>query len=236
VTNRTAERRSTPQLLLAVAGLLAGLITVAAEGVIDQFPVHSLTRTLLEEIYLGITFGGPIAVYFVAHQRVRSVARIAAFMVITAVAWYVAMWAATFAATVVPLDTMNGNVTPPRALFAGGWAGSLVVFSAALFLFLPGSVTWNVVRMLPAWALAGGALGVIGWWADSIIGLPLWAVAHALQLRPAWEKLDTVSLPGSEVLRWLSLFLIWQTGTALCLGFIVALNTEADVVETASEP
>jgi nitrate reductase gamma subunit len=109
--------------------------------------------------------------------------------------------------------------TSPLSLFAGGSVGSFLVLGGVLLLVhRDGRPRALALKVLVSSAICG-FLSVIGWALGPSLGMYLWSALHALGRTPPDEAFQNAL--HSDVSHQLSLFVIWQTGTASLLGFIL---------------
>jgi hypothetical protein len=108
---------------------------------------------------------------------------------------------------------LNDPVTGP-SLFAGGVVGGFIVLMAASILFGRSQDNPAMLRVLAA-SLAAGLLGVAGWSAGRVLGLP------PTPVKDFWR----LNGPG-----FFSLYTVWQTGTALLLGWLVICERAASAL------
>jgi hypothetical protein len=221
VADLRSTRRSASVPLLTLAGLAAGLLTVAADGLISRIPSGMWARPILDEFYVGITFGVAIAAYFALHERRRSAWPAGGFIAISAGAYATAMATSISTLPLLPhRDFANDPKIPVPAFFSGGFVGAVLVLAAAVFLFRPNTVRRSTLPKLALGGVVGGLLGMVGWASAPLVGRPFWHAAHALQLSRPWEtSLESVH---PDQLGMISLFIIWQTGVACSLGLMLA--------------
>ena len=187
------RRHSLP--LLALAGICSALVTVGLASSSSY-----LTRYFLAP---GLSFGLFIPLYFRLYARACSVWRFLAFLSASVAAFQASMCTAFVMRLLLPAN-LNDPVTVP-SLFAGGVVGGFIVLMAASILFRRSERRPAVLRVLAA-SLAAGVLGVAGWNAGRVLGLP------PTPVRDFWR----LNGPG-----FFSLYGVWQTGTALLLGWLV---------------
>lgn len=195
-------RHSLP--LLALAGFCSALLTIG----ITSFPGY------LNQYFLapGLSFGLLIPLYFALYERAGSAWRSLAFLLASIAAFEASMCAAFLIRLLLPRN-LNDPVTGPSA-FAGGLVGGFIVLMAASILFGRSQNNPEVLRVLSA-SLAAGVLGVAGWYAGHVLRFPF-----ILQVKTIPG--DSPNGPES-----ISLYIVWQTGTALLLGWVVAAERAA---------
>ena len=192
------RRHSLP--LLALAGLCSALVTMGLAS----------SSTYLTQYFLapGLSFGLLIPLYFRLYARVGSAWRFLAFLSASIAAFQASMCTAFVMRLLLPAN-LNDPVTVP-SLFAGGVVGGFIVLMAASILF-GRSHSPVMLRVLGA-SLAAGVLGVAGWSAGRVLGLP------PTPVKDFWR----LNGPG-----FFSLYTVWQTGTALLLGWLVIFQQAA---------
>ena len=166
-------------------------------------------------------FGALIAAYFVAFERVRSVARVLRFIAASAGAFLVSlltMWVVHAVGTAFrglvghSSESCQIELSGPDVFF-GGWAGASFFLVAALFLFGPRIPTGRSVGRTLLWSAMGGVLAVVGWFSGPALGRPLFFVLRACHL-------DGGETDGDTAARVLALLVTWQTGVALLLALL----------------
>ena len=200
----------------AFAGLVSGLITVGLVYPIGQLSIkyHQLAMYLL-----GAPFGAVLAAYLASYKLLRGLGGLwrAIFLVTVSMGTYFVSFILAglveFAVHASP-----GSVSP-ISLFAGGFVGGFVILGTVTLLVYPTTNFASLRQRIFFAAILSGALGVIGWALGPYFGIHLWSALHALGYTPPDETFQNTLLGDRS--RWLSLFVVWQTGTAFLLGFIL---------------
>lgn len=180
---------------LGLAGCCSALLTVGIAG----FPY-------LNQYFLGpgLSLGLLIPLYFARHAGAGFAWRFAAYLLASIAAFEAALCAAFLIRVVWP-GNLNDPVTVP-ALFAGGVVGGFILLMAGTILFGWSEDKPGVLRVFAA-SLATGVLGVAGWYAGRML------------------RLGSSTPPGDfwrmNTPEFISLHIVWQTGTALLLGWVV---------------
>jgi hypothetical protein len=200
-----SDRHSLP--LLALAGCCSALLTMG----IDSYPGY------LNQYFLapGLSYGVLIPLYFALYERAGSAWRLLAFL-LTSIAASEASMCAAFLIRIVLPQNLNDPVTGSSA-FAGGLVGGFVVLMAASILFGRSQDNPPVPRVLAA-SLAAGVLGVAGWSASRVLGPFILRVIKTIPGSWVPPVKDSFGLNWPESV---SLYIVWQTGTALLLGWLV---------------
>jgi hypothetical protein len=185
--------------LLAITGLVSGLLTVAIQAYFAFGPFCA-----------GLVFGVSLGAYFVVSERVRPVSLAAAFLVASTAAYLISLWALfyawSFSVWIRGIHTDAIELSPPL-LFVGGWAGAVIVLAAGLVLFGPGAaLTVRSLGRLALWGLVGALLGPLGCACDSLL----------MRLMPALRSWNPEGSPAFSV------HVGWQTGVALSLGLLLS--------------
>lgn len=189
-----------PFLTLTLAGLFSGFLTLAA-------------MRLLEFLFLGAVFGLVIAGYF-WFRGLRSVWKMTGFVAACTVAHAVAMTAGS--KTAIPLEFLRFVDLAERRdieiCFTGGLVGAPIVL-AAFCLFVAPQREWERF-LLKAFAVSvlSGVLGIVGWELGASLGTVLW---HSLKFVVAPHQ------TGPSGTNLYSLYVVWQTGMALLLAFLL---------------
>lgn len=189
-------------LLLAGAGFCSALLTIG----LASLPGY-LNQYLLAP---GLPFGLMIPLYFALYVQAGSVWRTVGFL-LASIAALEASICAAFLIRIVWPGNLNNPATGP-SLFAGGVVGGFIVLMAASILFGRSEDNPAVLRVFAA-SLAAGVLGVAGWYAGRVLG----------SLYPRAIPLPHVNDPfGPDRPESVSLYIVWQTGSALLIGWVVA--------------
>jgi len=219
----TPERSSRGGLvvLTAFAGLVSGLITVGLVYPIGQLSIrhHQLAMYLL-----GAPFGAVLAAYLASYKLLRGLGGSwrAIFLVTVSMGTYFVSFILAalveFAVHAGRFHTQTGSISP-ISLFPGGFVGGFVILGTVTLLVYPTTNFASLRQRIFFAAILSGALGVIGWALGPYFGIHLWSALHALGCTPPDETFQNALLGDRS--RWLSLFVVWQTGTAFLLGFIL---------------
>jgi hypothetical protein len=226
----TIERNEGAKLvaLLSVAGLIAGLISA---GLV--YPVGGLyLRHFRNAQYIfGVPLGLTLAFSLAARGLLRGLGGFCkgiSLVALSSVAYVVAWWIAAGLGL-----AFHGSDRPPFnypvSMFAGGFAGGFLVLGGVFLLVYP-SWEWPTIenarepsqtaafKVLLSSVLCG-ILGIVGWDLGPYFGIYFWSVLHDLGLTPTDETFQN-ALYGEKTC-YLSLFVVWQTGTAAALGFVL---------------
>lgn len=174
------------------------------------------SSTYLTQYFLapGLSFGLLIPLYFRVYARVGSAWTFLAFLLASIAAFQASMCAAFMMRLLLPAN-LNDPVTGP-SLFAGGVVGGFIVLMAGSILFGRSQDNPAKLRVLSA-SLAAGVLGVAGWSAGRVLGLP------PTPVKDFWR----LNGPG-----FFSLYAVWQIGTALLLGWVVICERAASAPDS----
>jgi hypothetical protein len=214
----TIERNEGAKLvaLLSVAGLIAGLISAVL-----VYPVGG------PQYIFGVPLGITLALSLAARGLLRGLVGFCkgiSLVALSSVAYVVAWW---IAAGLGP--AFHGSNDYPVSMFAGGFAGGFLVLGGAFLLVYP-SWEWPTIenarepsqtaafKVLLSSVLCG-ILGIVGWDLGPYFGIYFWSVLHDLGLTPPTETFQNALY--DEKTCYLSLFVVWQTGTAAALGFVL---------------
>jgi hypothetical protein len=189
-------------LLLALTGCCSALLTMGLASLSGYLNHYFLAP--------GLSFGLLIPLYFALYERASSAWRFLAFLLASIAAFEASMCAAFLIRILLP-GNMNDPVTGP-SLFVCGLVGGFIVLMAGSILFGRSQDNPAVLRVFAA-SLPAGVLGVAGWYVGRVIlclktipGSPVPPVNNFWQMN------------GPE---FISLYIVWQTGTALLLGWLV---------------
>lgn len=209
MSNQTACWRLT--LLLALTGLLAALVSISLAYPLGRLHLDFLPGTLFGALVSGC----------LAYCRVlRNPYRIIGFAVASTLADYLSIMVAgevELRSSIGEGASQEYATISKMALFAGGFVGAFVIVAA--FLKLVGSkIAWKHLLLVAlAGSAVGGVLGVIGWVLGPFLGMGLWRVAHSMGLTSPTETFQNALL--GQTCRVYSLWIVWQTGVGLLLGF-----------------
>jgi len=126
-------------------------------------------------------------------------------------AGFIAASISAYSAAVATAEYLS-KVFPAQGLslpasFGAGFVGAFIVLGSALLLFGPGNLRWRSLGTTPLWAAAGGLLGTIG-----------------------WETGDFFRSLG-----FMSLFVVWHTGVAFCMGLMISREETVLAAESESD-
>jgi len=200
--------------LTAIGLVSAVTILLLGPALSGAWPPSALRDALLGQDFIGITYGIAIAFYFIVFERLRSVQQVALFIFVSTCAYP----AAEFTAFALydkfpgnhPASTNSQDLGVPLPIFfVAGFLGAFLVLFAALYLFCAHLKDLRVLKLALLGALAGGVLGMAGWWIGTLI-FP--------------------STPQPL------LFLIWQPGVCLVLAALLALVRLPSISPTLAVP
>ncbi|MGP0072259.1 MAG: hypothetical protein ACLPWF_10025 [Bryobacteraceae bacterium] len=178
--------------LLGGAGFTSAFFSMSTESL---FPV-------LGFLYPGLIFGIAVAGVFGLHGGVRSPLRLIGFVAASAAAFpisvYGALWTTPFVRDLWPgySDWAKSAVVPLPSIFIAGVIGAFIIFLSAFLALATVNVSLHGVVRPACLALGGGVLGTIGW------------VSAGAGQSP------------QNLLKSAALYVIWQTGVALCIPFV----------------
>ncbi|HEY3768897.1 MAG TPA: hypothetical protein VGN44_09500 [Candidatus Angelobacter sp.] len=211
-------------IVFPLAGMTAALVTMSVPGV--SAGMARMSGALLHALafmnpYGSLVFGIAIAACLWMFLGLRSIGKTLIFILASSAAAWLAGLSGIYAA---------GNLALPKSpedFFIGGYVGAFVVVSAALFLLSARPKIFRVLMQTALWAVAGGALAVLGQNSGAWFGhiRSYFIFMHLDQrksnLFSAWPNSD------------LALILVWQTG----VGLVIALALWTDKRRLAnSEP
>lgn len=190
-----------------VSGLLTGVVSYASGSFEFVRPVGGLFGLLVSACLAA--FG----VFTGLWQLVR-------FSVVAIVSFLLAFLVSV--AVQMPLNAIIDIVNPyshppagnPIALFVGGGVGGFLIFID--FFYEIGARGSHLVRRAFFWCLLSGGLGSLGWALGPSLGMRLWSLGRSAHLVASMETRQNALTGGAANI--LSLYLIWQTGTAFLLG------------------
>jgi hypothetical protein len=189
-------------LLITLAGVVSAVLTIVVGSL---YYYDAPESDSVAYVYKGLLFGVCIAAYFMIFERLRSMWRIAAFIVACAAADLASLYAVIGMRTLTSADLQLDVGSP--ALFAAGFAGAFIILAAGLFLFGRRGIHWRSLATTFLGAAGGGLLGILGW----KIG---WLLSPAVLVSSVQES---------------TLFVLWQTGVALMLGLLLRYERSAAV-------
>lgn len=201
-------------MLLTLAGLLSGLLTIAVSYTNPRYPSQFL---------LGAPSGVLIASCLAALGILRDSGRIIRLILVATVAYFLSFFVAFFfqgAFLSIFMTYSEKLAISPIALFVGGVAGAFILIGEVVFLprIQPKS---RALQLALLWSLLGGALAVGGAALGPSLGAALLRFVHSLGLA-SLTKLPEDALNSADQTRLLfSLYLVWQTGMGFVLGLLL---------------
>jgi len=199
-------------VILCVAGLLSGFITAAF---VFRFGKHGMYT-------LGGLFGAIMADALVVCGLLRGLWKAILLIAVSAVAFLSSWYAAGVVELGLDLRTWSMGQAPtnyPVSMFAGGAVGGFIVLAAISVLVYPKLGMRTLAVKTVVGSLVGGILGVVGWWLGPSLGMVIWSGVHDLGLTSPKESFWN-ALSGDTKNAY-SLFVVWQTGMALVLAFVL---------------
>ena len=198
-------------LVFPVAGMFAALLTM-------YWPTN---RILFWVNPLGsLFFAVAIALCMWVFSGLRSIRKTIVFFLGSFVAAVAGMLSATYATVKVFYPTPLGGPLGDQVAFTGGFVGAFVLLAAALSSF--SGKTLRVLIQSACWAVAGGALAVLGnasgeWFRSIRSHFDFLRLEHAnqLSLLRLWRNDE------------LALVMIWQTGMGLVIALAVWFGQKA---------
>jgi hypothetical protein len=183
--------------LITLAGLSSALLAIPFLAIVGGPTAGS---TLPPLIYKGLLLGVFLAFYFSLRDGAKSVWRGIAFVLTCTAADLASQLTAFSLESVFPMQGSAHLEISYPVLFAAGFVGAFLIIGGALLLFRTATIRWASFGITLLGAAGGGLLGIIGW-----------------NLGKLFESLLSLSL-GAE---FIALEVVWQTGLAVVLGFIV---------------
>lgn len=209
---------NTTIVVFGVAGLASGLATAAS-----LYPYSDQAG-----LFCGFMFGFFLVICLLISGIPISPVRAALLIAAVAVAYFFAVLGATYLQMFVPAivprnEQWNmGTQEPasPIALLFGGFIGGYIVFDATLLWSCRGITQKVAHRKAMLGALVAGALGVAGWALRSSVGVAVWHLFHAPgELSPRWWYQGEDDYTGT--VRMSAVYVVWQTGVAMALGYML---------------
>ncbi len=211
-----SDKRLTIALAGLLAGLIAGLLSVVVPPSVSQLDSAFISALFGDLFSAAGIFGIVLCVYFWVFPRRRSVFGSIGF-VLASTAAYILAWFTTASSSMYSpffrsMDTGSIAGTPVLAFVLGGTVGAFVVLLAALLFFsAEKSVFRNFLQAL-MWSPAGGALGALGWATGPSLGV---------QIVTAMGQKELLASPGTaDTGYYYSLYLVWQAGMGLAIGWL----------------
>jgi hypothetical protein len=207
-------------LLLSITGLIAGLLTAGFDYHVGRlFRGHPALGLCI----LGAPFGVSLAVSLVACGVLRGFSGIWKAIsppALSAGAYFVSSMVAFNVE--IALDGYHPMGQPPSeaplSLFAGGFVGGFLVLGSILLLVHGNGRPRGLALKVLVSSVICGILGIVGRKLGPYLGIYLWSVFHDLCLTPPTETFQNAL---GEPSRQYSLYVVWQTGVATMLGFIL---------------
>jgi hypothetical protein len=191
-----------------LAGLVAGVLTIVVPPFVKRLGSPLYIGALFGS-FVGDIFGAVLSVYFWVLLRRRYVARSIGFVLASAVAYMLAMFATIFSAEAIgSSQNVQGapgtlGAAPVLACVLGGTVGGFVVLLAALLFFSSENRVSRNFSQAVKWCPSGGILGALGWAAGALLG-----------------GLIPFSPGNADTGYYYSIFLVWQTGMGLTIGWL----------------
>jgi hypothetical protein len=191
-------------VLLALLGLTSAILCIAP-------PALSAWLSLF---YVGTVYGVLLGVYFVACRGIRSGAKLATLVIVSAVGCPIAFLGAYLAAGDIPGGTVHhGDVVDPAFPFIafGGVLGGVALLVPVLLDLRPSSVSWRAALVKATLGtLLSGIVGGIAWGLGPTLGA---ALSSLLPIMPLGQ------IPTEESYGMAALFIVWQPVIALFIGW-----------------
>jgi len=208
---------------LALAGLIAGLATA---GLDQPVALLCMKHPSLSWLILGGPFGAMAGVSLFTYRVLRGFKGFLNAILLVALSsctFFISHHLAVYVELALkkPFDMGQFPSNSPISMFTGGFVGGLLLLGGAFLLVYPrsGFVTgMTTVKGLFA-SVFCGILGIAGWALGPYLGIHVWSLLDTLSLTPSTETFQ--NMLRSDISREYSLFVVWQTCTALLLGFIL---------------
>ncbi len=201
--------RSDDRYFLPVEGLVSGALTCVLPAFLGRGG-PALADALF--LFIGCIFGAAIAAHLWLFRGLRSAFSIFGFVATCTVAYAISLLATVWTPFRPDFLNFSGPEQGPAnssPFFTGGLLGAAIVCAGVYFFFAPGKDWRRFLAKALGISVICGFLGVFGWAA----GERLWAARH-------------FSGFGSS-LDFYVLYMIWQTGTAGLLGFLLPRQAPA---------
>lgn len=220
-------------LTLGLAGALSGFWTCASGRFLELFGSASQNLAL----FVGAIFGLVLVAYWSIFRGFRSVWRSVGFVAASTVAYASALVAGIKTPIslnfLVPL--VRDNLSRELAIcLTGGIVGGAILFVAVPVL-LPNRTRWRVPALHAlGFPFLSGVLGMIGWLLGPSLGTIFWHLLKLIHLAEQYQYHQAQPSGGSS--NYYSLFLVWQSGTAILIGFFLSKHAAfVRDVESAKE-
>jgi hypothetical protein len=99
------------------------------------------------------------------------------------------------------------------------FAGGFLVLGGVFLLVYPKGISGTVGYKVLFCSVLCGILGIVGWDLGPYFGIYFWPVLRDLGLTPTDETFQNALYGDGS--HYFSLYVIWQTGTAAALGFVL---------------
>lgn len=228
------KRRSAFIAIVAVAGLVAGFFTACLD-----YPMARIHREheIFARCALGAPLGLALAISLASCGVLRGfggLCRAISFVPLSCVSYFAAFWVAVYTELLVnnsmPMSGAQSNSA--LSMFAGGFVGGFLILDGVPILVDPKEMSATRFFKVFGASLICGTLGIVGWMLGPYLGIHVWSVVHTLGLRPDTETFQNAQF---DVSRTFSLFVVWQTGTALLLGLILRSVQSRSISGTATQ-
>lgn len=197
-------------ILLPLAGLLSGLITVALS--------HGSSRTY----WIGGVFGVVVGIGLLLTERLHGAWKAAVVFVPAAIAFLLSLSVASItqllylAYLVSPETDSPANSYSLVALFFGGIVGGFLILAMFSTVCYPKAGIRNIALNSLTWSPSGGILSLVGWLLGPVVGVAVWYLLDAVGLTPFTQGAEKTL--DSDKLHMISLFVVWQTGMGVVLS------------------
>ena len=201
-----------PTIALLI-GVLSGLLTAEATHFLDQL-----------NPFLAVIFGAGLTLLVWIRNKKFSV-WVSLCLIASSVASYAAaVWGTLFLAGRI----FGSESDSDAATFAiAGFLGALIINIALLLLVSP-ETGWRLLRRAAAWACVGAFLGFLA----SELGEHLGAAIATVFGDPPRDVMSA----AHETLAFYSAYLIWQTGIASLIPFMLPFTAFSGTGQTVSLP
>jgi len=207
------------QTITLVIGVLSGLLTAEAARFLDW-----------ADPFTGVVFGAAIIILVWLQHKNCSARVVVALLVFSVVSYFAAVW------VTIPLTGVLGRIFGPESDFSdpvgapmftvAGFLGALII-NAALLEQLYRASGWRLAGKAAAWASGGGFLGFIAAKLTGPVGL---AVTTVVGDPPAQEMRS-----NRYYLSLYSAYLIWQTGMAFQIAWMISKNPASTADQSARD-
>jgi hypothetical protein len=195
-------------LTLGLAGFVSSLLVICG---------YHLSGRMGFDYFPGVVFGTTIATAFAILGRLRGSWRALGIAAASTWAWGVSQRVAVAVEVYWPYWKNDREVSRP-ALFVAGTVGACLVLGAVLLLVGSGTPQRGLLLKILCGSLIGGLLGIVGWILGPYLGMVAWVIVHSMGLTAPTESFQNALHLGTT--NAFSLFVVWQTGTSLLLGFL----------------